>query len=146
MNAVRLSRLVLPGMRARSWGRIVHLTSLVAKQPQAILTISSTLRAGISAMTKTMATEFGPDNVLVNALLPGNILTDRQHHLAEAKSRKEGITVDQHFEKVQASIPLRRLGRAEEVGEVIAFLCSERASYLTGASLQVDGGLIQGIL
>jgi 3-oxoacyl-[acyl-carrier protein] reductase len=146
LNVVRLARLVLPGMRARRWGRIVHLTSLVAKQPQPILTISSTLRAGISALTKTMATEFGPDNVLVNALLPGHIGTDRQQQLAEARSRKEGITVDQHFERVQAAIPLRRIGRPEEIGDVIAFLCSERAGYLTGASLQVDGGCIQGIL
>jgi 3-oxoacyl-[acyl-carrier protein] reductase len=144
MNAVRLSRLVLPGMRARRWGRIVHLTSLVAKQPQPLLTISSTLRAGLSAMTRNMASEFGADNVLVNALLPGHILTDRQLHLGEVKARKEGITMDQYFEKVQAAIPVRRFGRPEEIGDVVAFLCSERAGYLTGASLQVDGGITQG--
>lgn len=142
MNVVRLSRLVLPGMRARRWGRIVHITSLVAKQPQPLLSISSALRAGISAMTRNMATEFGPDNVLVNALLPGHILTDRQRHLGEVRSRRDGITLEQYLEKAQASIPQRRFGRPEEVGEVIAFLCSERASYLSGASLQVDGGVI----
>ena len=142
MNAVRLSRLALPGMRARRWGRIVHITSLVAKQPQPLLTISSALRAGISAMTRNMATEFGPDNVLVNAVLPGHILTDRQLHLGEVRSRKSGITLDQYLEQTQAAIPMKRYGRTEEIGDVIAFLCSERASYVNGASLQVDGGVI----
>lgn len=142
MNVVRLSRLVLPGMRERRWGRIVHITSLVAKQPTPLLTISSALRAGLSALTKTMANEFGPDNVLVNALLPGHVMTDRQLHLAELRSAKDGITIEQYFEQAGAAIPLRRLGRPEEIGEAIAFLCSERASYLTGVSLQVDGGLI----
>ncbi len=146
LNAVRMSRLVLPGMRERKWGRIVHITSLVAKQPTPLLTISSTLRAGLSALTKTMATEFGPDNILVNALLPGHVMTDRQVHLAEVRAQKDGTTVEDYFEKANASIPVRRLGRPEEIGDVIAFLCSERSSYLTGSSIQVDGGIIQGTL
>ncbi|MDR3683625.1 MAG: SDR family oxidoreductase [Geothrix sp.] len=145
MNAVRLSRLVLPGMRARKWGRIVHITSLVAKQPVPLLTISSALRAGLSALTKTMATEFGADNVLVNALLPGHVLTDRQMHLAEVRAQKDGTTIEEYFDKAKETIPVKRMGRPEEIGDVIAFLCSERASYVTGASLQVDGGIIQGV-
>ena len=144
MNVVRMSRLVLPGMRERKWGRIVHITSLVAKQPTPLLTISSALRAGLSALTKTMATEFGADNVLVNAILPGNILTDRQTHLAELRSQKDGTTLESYYQKVSATIPVGRLGNPAEVGEVIAFLCSERASYITGTSIQVDGGIIQG--
>lgn len=144
MNAVRLSRLALPGMRARRWGRIIHITSLVAKQPQPLLTISSTLRAGISAMTRNMATEFGPDNVLVNAVLPGHIRTDRQIQLGTLKAGQEGLTLDQYLARAEAAIPLRRFGRPEEIGEVIAFLCSEKAGYITGLSLQVDGGIIAG--
>jgi 3-oxoacyl-[acyl-carrier protein] reductase len=144
MNAVRMSRLVLPGMRARHWGRIVHITSLVAKQPLPLLTISSTLRAGISAMTRTMATEFAPDNVTVNALLPGHVMTDRQIHLGQVKSKQDGISLEAYQVKAQAAIPMGRYGKPEEIGDVIAFLCSERASYLTGASLQVDGGITQG--
>ena len=143
MNVVRMSRLILPGMRDRGWGRIVHLTSLVAKQPTPLLTISSALRAGLSALTKTMATEFAADNVLVNALLPGHVLTDRQTHLAELRARKDGTTVEDYFLKANATIPMGRMGRPREIGDVIAFLCSERASYLTGASIQVDGGIIQ---
>ena len=90
MNVVRMTRLVLPGMRARQWGRIVHITSLVAKQPYPLLTISSTLRAGLSGLTRTLALESARDGVTVNALLPGHIMTDRQLHLAEVKAKAEG--------------------------------------------------------
>jgi len=144
MNVVRLSKMVLPSMQQRKWGRIVHITSLVAKQPVDLLTISSTLRAGLSALTKTMSNQVAADNVLVNALLPGHILTDRQTHLAEVRAKEQNKSVEQVKAEGVQVIPMRRYGRPEEVGEVIAFLCSERASYLTGVSLQVDGGIIQG--
>jgi 3-oxoacyl-[acyl-carrier protein] reductase len=144
MNVVRMSRLVLPGMRARQWGRIVHITSLVAKQPYPLLTISSTLRAGLSGLTRTLAMETAKDGITVNALLPGHVMTDRQLHLAEVKSKAEGITIAEHFTRQAAAIPAGRIGQPEEVGAVIAFLCSGPASYVTGQSLLVDGGLVQG--
>lgn len=143
LNVVRLCRLTLPGMKAREWGRIVHITSLVAKQPAPILTISSTLRAGISALTKTLAQETASHGITVNALLPGHIMTDRQIHLGELKAKADGISLEEYFTRTAASIPAGRIGRPEEIGDAIAFLCSERASYLTGTSLQVDGGIIQ---
>ena len=143
MNVVRLCRLVLPGMRERRWGRIVHLTSLTAKQPIALLTISSTLRAGLSALTKTMAHEFSRDGVLVNAVVPGHVLTARQVELNEIRSKQEGISVEDYAARIQRSIPIGRYGEPREIGEVVAFLASERASYITGATVQVDGGLIQ---
>jgi 3-oxoacyl-[acyl-carrier protein] reductase len=146
MNVVRLSRLVIPGMQQRKWGRIIHLTSLVAKQPVDELTISSTLRAGLSGLTKTMANQLGPDNITVNAVLMGHILTDRQQHLADVRTKEQGITHDQYFERQSAEIPLRRIGEPREVGEVVAFLASERASYVTGVSLQIDGGIIKGTM
>lgn len=142
-NVLRLSRLVLPAMRERRWGRIVHVTSFVAKQPMEILTISSTLRAGLSALTKTMANEFAKDGVLVNALLPGHVLTDRQIHLNEIRSKEEGISIDDYAARVVRSIPIGRYAETREIGDVVAFLVSERASYVTGITLQVDGGLIQ---
>jgi 3-oxoacyl-[acyl-carrier protein] reductase len=142
-NVLRLSRLVLPAMRERKWGRIIHLTSLVAKQPIELLTISSTLRAGLSALTKTMSNEFSKDGVLVNAVLPGHILTDRQKHLNEIRSKEEGISVDDYTARAVQTIPMKRHGRASEIGDVVAFLASERASYVTGATIQVDGGVIQ---
>ena len=144
MNVVRMTRLVLPGMRARRWGRIIHITSLVAKQPYPLLTISSTLRAGLSGLTRTLAMEAAPDGVTVNALLPGHVMTDRQVHLAEVKSAAEGITTDEYFARTAAAIPAGRIGKPGEIGAVIAFLCSAPASYVTGQSLLVDGGLVQG--
>ena len=146
MNVVRLSRLVLPGMAERKWGRIIHLTSVVAKQPQDELTISSTLRSGLSALTKTMSNQFGKDNVTVNAVLMGFTLTDRLKHLAEVRTKEQGITMEQYYEKSAEAIPLRRFAEPQEIGETVAFLASERASYITGASLQVDGGAIRGTM
>lgn len=146
MNVVRLSRLVIPGMQERRWGRIIHLTSLVAKQPMDELTISSTLRAGLSGLTKTMANQVGPHNITVNAILTGHIMTDRQQALADVRVKERGITHEEYFAGQAAEIPLRRIGELRELGEVVAFLASERASYVTGVSLQVDGGLVRSTL
>jgi 3-oxoacyl-[acyl-carrier protein] reductase len=144
MNVIRLSRLVLPGMRERRWGRIVHLTSFVAKQPMELLTVSSTLRAGISALTKTMANQVAADNVLVNAVLPGHVATDRQVELNEIRAKQAGISVEEYAARSYQAIPVRRPAQPRELGDVIAFLCSERASYVSGVSLLVDGSLVAG--
>lgn len=126
MNVVRLSRLAIPAMRRKKWGRIIHLTSLAGKQPIDLLTISSTLRAGLSALTKTMSNQLAADGILVNAVLPGHVWTDRQVHLAEIRAREEGTTLEAYRSRIEKTIPLRRFARAEEVGEVVAFLASER--------------------
>jgi 3-oxoacyl-[acyl-carrier protein] reductase len=144
MNVVRLCRLVIPGMKERGWGRIVNLTSFVAKQPIELLTVSSTLRAGLSALTKTLGDQVARDGILVNAVLPGHFLTDRQVHLAELRAEQQGITPQEYLDKAMSVIPLGRYGRSEELASVVAFLCSEKASYVTGTSLQIDGGLYRG--
>jgi 3-oxoacyl-[acyl-carrier protein] reductase len=142
MNVVRLCHAVIPSMRERKWGRIVHITSLVAKQPTELLTVSSTLRAGLSGLTKTLATQLAPEGITVNALLPGHVLTDRQRHLNEVRAKARGGTAEEMQAEQVKHIPIGRFGRPEEIGETIAFLCSERAAYITGVSLQVDGGVI----
>jgi 3-oxoacyl-[acyl-carrier protein] reductase len=144
MNVVRLCRLVLPAMRAARYGRIVHLSSFVAKQPMAVLTMSSTLRAGLSALTKTMATQVAADGITVNAVLPGHFLTDRQIELNELRARQGGVTRAVIEARVQTEIPAGRFGRPEELADAVVFLLSERAGYLNGTSIQIDGGLIGG--
>jgi 3-oxoacyl-[acyl-carrier protein] reductase len=146
MNVVRLSRLVIPGMQERRWGRIIHLTSIVAKQPVDELTISSTLRAGLSGLTKTMANQLGKDNITVNAVLMGYCLTNRLLHLAEVRHREQGITLEQYYQHAAADIPLRRFAEPKEIGETVAYLASERASYVTGVSLPIDGGMMRATM
>lgn len=143
MNVVRLCNLVIPGMQQRKWGRIVNITSLVAKQPTELLTISSTLRAGLSALTKTLADQVAKDGITVNAVLPGHYLTDRQRELADIRAKQQGITPQEYLDKSVGAIPMGRFGEPRELGDVVTFLCSDRASYVTGASVQVDGGIIR---
>jgi 3-oxoacyl-[acyl-carrier protein] reductase len=142
MNVIRLSRLVLPAMRAQRYGRIVHLTSFVAKQPMSLLTISSTLRAGLSALTKTMANQVAAHGITVNAALPGHFATDRQVHVNELRAQQHGITRAEWEARLVSEIPTQRFGRPEEFADAVAFLLSERAAYITGTSLQIDGGLL----
>src|SRR5687768_11688685 len=106
LSAIRLTRLVVPAMRARRWGRIIHLTSLVAKQPSEELTVSSTLRAGLSGLTRTLAKELGGDGITVNAILTGHVLTGRQEHLIEVRMKERGATREEVIAAQTAAIPL----------------------------------------
>ncbi|HEY0865733.1 MAG TPA: SDR family oxidoreductase [Fimbriimonas sp.] len=145
MNVVRLVRLVQGDMRDRGWGRIVHLTSLVAREPSMTLPISSTLRSGLMALTRIQATELAPFGVTVNGVLPGHTLTDRQRHLASLRAEREALSLEEALEKQAEAVPARRIADPSEIAAAVAFLCSERASYITGESLLVDGGLTKGI-
>lgn len=146
MNVVRLVRLVQDDMIASGWGRIVHLTSYVAKEPLRILPISSTLRTGLTALTRLQASELAAKGVTVNSVLPGNTLTDRQVHLAQVRAEREGITVDEALAKQGAEVPIGRLADPSEIAAAVAFLCSVPAAYITGENLVVDGGLVKGLV
>ena len=143
LNVVRLVRLAAPEMQKRGWGRIVHVSSLVAAEPHPLLPISSTLRAGLSALVRLQALELAPHGVTVNSVLPGHTMTDRQTHLAQVRADREGTTVEQALIEQAKAIPAGRIAGAEEIAAAIVFLCSERASYVTGVNLLVDGGVVR---
>src|SRR5687768_7614837 len=143
MNIVRLCRLAIPAMQEKGWGRIIHVTSLVAKQPSDDLTISTTLRTGISALTRTMSNQVAPDGILVNSVLPGNTLTERQTHLANVRGKALGITPEEAVRRTESAVPLGRMAEPREIADAVVYLASERASYITGVSLLVDGGVCQ---
>lgn len=143
MNVVRMVRLVAPGMKESGFGRIVHVTSLVAKHPNPLLPISSTLRSGLLSLTKLQSDELARSGVTVNCVLPGHTLTDRQVHLAQVRGEREGIPFQQALEEQGAAVPVGRLAQPEEIAAAVAFLCSARASYITGTSVLVDGGIVR---
>ena len=145
MSTIRCIRAVLPHMRKRKWGRIVNITSIAAKQPINDLVISSALRPGILGLTRVLAAEYGKEGILINSVAPGFMLTGRMQQIGQARSKEQGITVEEYFQKQARDIPLQRYGDPEELANVIVFLGSERASYCTGATMSVDGGMLKGL-
>jgi 3-oxoacyl-[acyl-carrier protein] reductase len=145
LNVVRLVRLAGPGMADRGWGRILHVTSLVARDPEPVLPISSTIRAGLIALTKLQAQHYAPSGVTVNAVLPGHTLTDRQRHLADLRAERQGVTPEEALRRQAEEVPMKRLADPSEIADAAAYLCSARASYVTGQSLLVDGGMAGGL-
>jgi len=136
---VRLIRGVLPAMQRKKWGRILTIQSVSVKQPVPGLLLSNAVRPGVAGMVKTLSEELGKDNITINVVCPGKILTDRL--LGGAK--QAGIPEAEFVQKAGLDVPLGRVGTAEEFANVMVFLASERASYVTGVALQVDGGLIR---
>ena len=145
LSAIRLAQLVVPGMRRRRWGRIVNITSISVKQPIAGLLLSNTVRAGLTGWAKTLSSEIAADRVTVNSVAPGYTMTERQEELTEAKARATGKTKEEVMEMREAEIPMRRSASVEEIAAAVAFLASERASYITGVTLQVDGGWVRSL-
>lgn len=142
LSAVRLARAVLPGMRDRDWGRVVFVTSLSVREPLPGLVLSNAMRLGVTGLAKTLSNEFAADGVTVNTALPGYTLTDRMRELFAADAEERGITLEDRLREVAESIPAGRLAEPEEFSALVAFLCSGRASYVTGTAVQVDGGFV----
>jgi 3-oxoacyl-[acyl-carrier protein] reductase len=145
LSTVYFAREVIPHMQKRKWGRIVTITSITTKQPVADLVLSNAVRAAVVGLVKSLANEFGKDGILVNNVGPGFTATDRLKELAKSRSASEGKTQQQIFDGWAADAPVKRLGEPREVADAIVWLASERASYITGQTLLVDGGLYKGL-
>ncbi len=145
-SVVEFCRAALPGMKQRRWGRILNVTSIAAKQPVDNLMLSNSLRAAVIGFARTLANEVAPFGVTVNNLIPGFTRTERMVELSEVTAKKEGITVEQALARFAASVPMGRMGEPEEFAALAAFLASERASYITGQSMAVDGGWIRALM
>lgn len=144
-SVVELTRAVLPGMKAQGWGRILNITSIAVKQPVGGLLLSNSLRAAVTGMARTLANEVAANGITVNNILPGYTRTERVEHLASAAAAREHISEAEATTRWTNEIPMRRLGEPREFAALAAFLCSARASYITGTSTAVDGGWLKGL-
>ena len=145
-SAIELARHVLPGMKERGWGRILNITSIAVKQPVENLILSNSLRAGVTGFARTLANEVAPAGITVNNIMPGYTRTERVEELAVMMAEKQGISSAEFKSRWEQEIPMKRLGEPREFAALAAFLVSERASYITGTSIQVDGGWIRSLL
>lgn len=145
-STLRMIRAAVPSMRKRGGGAILVSTSSSVKEPVQNLGLSTVLRASVSALAKTLAIELAADRIRVNQIIPGRIDTDRVRQLDEINAKKQGISPEDAKKRAIAAIPMGRYGEIEEFGRVAAFLLSDAASYMTGATVQVDGGLIRSVV
>ncbi|MDQ2842950.1 MAG: SDR family oxidoreductase [Acidobacteriota bacterium] len=144
-SAAVFARAVIPHMQKRKWGRIITISSITVRQPQPDLILSNAIRTGVMGLVRSLATDFGPDGILVNNVAPGYIATDRVKELTGKRSAESGQTIE-HIEKTWTDqIPLSRLGKPEEIADTIVWLASERASFITGQTILVDGGMYKGL-
>jgi len=145
-SVVELTRAVLPGMKERRWGRIVNITSIAVKQPVDNLILSNSVRAAVTGFARTLANEVASSGITVNNVMPGYTRTDRVTSLAAKNAELHGTTADEQIAMIEKQIPMGRLGDPREFAAMVAFLASEQASYITGASIAVDGGWIKSLL
>jgi 3-oxoacyl-[acyl-carrier protein] reductase len=145
LSTVYFAREVIPHMQRKHWGRIITITSITTKQPVQDLVLSNAVRAAVVGLVKSLANEFGKDGILVNNVGPGYTATDRLKELAKARSAASGKSEKEISEGWSADAPLKRLGEPHEIADAIVWLASERASYVTGQTILVDGGLYKGL-
>jgi 3-oxoacyl-[acyl-carrier protein] reductase len=145
LSTIYFAREVIPHMQKKKWGRFITLTSITTKQPVADLVLSNAVRAAVVGLVKSLANEFGKDGILVNNVGPGFTATDRLKELAAAGARASGEDEQEFFDRWASDAALKRLGEPREVAEAIVWLASERASYITGQTVLVDGGMYKGL-
>ncbi len=145
LSTVYLAREVIPHMQRKHWGRIITITSITTKQPVTDLVLSNAVRAAVVGLVKSLANEFGKDGILVNNVAPGFTATDRLKELAKSRSAASGKNEQEIFDAWAADAPLKRLGEPREVAETIVWLASDRAAYVTGQTVLVDGGMYKGL-
>ena len=145
-SSVELTRAVLPGMRERRWGRVIHVTSLVVKQPIDGLMLSTSIRAAVTGFSRTLANETAAEGITVYTILPGFMNTERVIELNRITAEREGVTLETVERRVRQQIPARRVGEPRELAALAVFLASEGASYITGQSIAADGGWVQSLL
>jgi 3-oxoacyl-[acyl-carrier protein] reductase len=145
MSSVRLIRAALPALKASGRGRIINLTGYGVKEPMTDLVVSDSLRAGVTVMAKTIASDLAPYGITVNNIAPGPIMTDRLIEVHAARAKSLGIDVKEQFERFAQTIPIRRVGEPKEIGDLCAYLASAQAGYLTGQAIVVDGGVNRSI-
>jgi 3-oxoacyl-[acyl-carrier protein] reductase len=145
MSTMYFAREVIPHMQKNRWGRIVTITSITTKQPVPDLVLSNAVRAAVVGLVKSLANEFGKDGILVNNVGPGFTATDRLKELAKARAAATGKSENEIFESWAADSPMKRIGEPREVAEAILWLASDRASFITGQTILVDGGAYKGL-
>lgn len=146
LSAVYFAREVLPRMRNNRWGRLLTITSVAVKQPMDGLLLSNSIRAAVTGLARTLANEFGADGITVNNVCPGYTLTERLNELAEHQAHRASVPRERIIERWSSQVPLGRLAKPEEFAALVAFLVSERASYINGTSIAVDGGWVRSLL
>jgi len=145
IGTIRFTRAVAPLMISNNWGRIINITSTLAKEPTPLMVLSATARAGVSAFSKSISSGLAKDGVTVNTLCPGGVLTERLENLLITAAEKQEKSYEEVLKSSQATIPLGRFAEPEEFADMLVFMASERARYITGTTVMVDGGLTKGI-
>ena len=142
-SIVYTTSLIVPKMQKNKWGRIINVTSVSVKEPLNYLVLSNSIRSAVVAWAKSLSVDVGKDGVTVNSILTGYFDTERIKELNKEKSKSLNISEDEVLEKMKSLVPINRLGKTEEYGYLVSFLSSDKASYINGASIPIDGGLLK---